>query len=255
MERIVRRTFLCWLLLALLPGCVGMPARIESRASPCTARGIVIVVDGAGGYQTAPRAIAETADSLGLPLHVRSFDWTHGRGRTVADVVDTEYICCQGARLAEEIEATRQSAPGVPITIVGFSAGGAVALAAAERLPADSVERLVLLAPAVSSRYDLRRTLVTAHAGVDVFTSEADTISLGLGAALVGTADGARDAPAGRVGFCPPRLCPGEERLATRLRQHPWHPALASTGNDGGHTGSLSPTFLKLYVMPLLASP
>jgi pimeloyl-ACP methyl ester carboxylesterase len=252
MELLFRRALHCWLLVALLPGCVGMPARIESRASPCTARAVVIVVDGAGGYQTAPRAIADAVDALGLPVHVRSFDWTHGRGRTIADVVDTEYICCQGGRLAEEIEANRQAVPGVPVYVVGFSAGSAVALAAAERLPSDSLERLVLLAPAVSARYDLRRAMVSARAGVDVFTSERDTISLGLGAAVVGTADGARDPAAGRVGFCPPRLCPGEEYLANRLRQHPWHPAVASTGNDGGHTGSLSPTYLKLYVMPLL---
>src|SRR5438105_3458059 len=76
---------LCFLLL--FSGCAGVPTRIESRASPVSARAIVFVVDGAGGYQNAPRSFVALSDELGLGLHVRSFDWTHGRGRGLADEV------------------------------------------------------------------------------------------------------------------------------------------------------------------------
>ncbi len=241
-----------WLLL-LLSGCAGMPAPVVSRASPCAARGIVLVVDGAGGYQNAPRSIAEMTDALHLPLHVRSFDWTHGRGRGVADVVDLGYSRCQAALLAEEISRYRGTFPGMPIYLVGFSAGCAVALQAAERLPPDTLERIVLLAPAVSANYDLRGALASARLGIDVFTSDRDRFWLGVGTGVVGTADGTRDPAAGRVGFRPPVLSPDETRLAGRLHQHSWDECVAWTGSDGGHADSLRPAFLKAYVFPLLA--
>jgi pimeloyl-ACP methyl ester carboxylesterase len=237
-----------WLLLVLLSGCAGLPSRIESRAPPTCAAGIVLIVDGAGGYQNAPRAIAAAVDEMHLPLHVRSFDWTHGWGPGLADVVDRDYSLCQGRRLAEEVCQYRRAQPGVPITLVGYSAGSAVALAAAELLPPATLERIVLLAPAVSASYDLSRALVSARLGVDAFVSARDLLLLGLGTALVGTADGKRDAAAGRVGFCPPR----ESALVGRLRQYPWERSVAWTGNTGGHTGSLRPAYLKAFVVPLL---
>jgi pimeloyl-ACP methyl ester carboxylesterase len=240
-------------LILLLSGCAGLPSRVESRAPPCKASGIVFVADGAGGYQRASLSIAAVSDQLRLPLYVRSFDWTHGQGRGLADVTDVEYARCQGRLLAEEVCRFRAAYPGVPIYLVGFSAGSTVTLAAAERLPADALERIVLLAPAVSAGYDLRRALASARRGMDVFTSEQDQFYLGLGTAIVGTSDGKREAAAGRVGFCPPLLAPNEAWLGARLRQHPWNRGLTWTGNDGDHDGSLSPGYLKAFVLPLLS--
>jgi pimeloyl-ACP methyl ester carboxylesterase len=244
-----------WLLLPLLSGCAAVPTRVESRAPPQAARGIVIVANGAGGWQTAPRAIAAAVDELRLPLYVRSFDWGHGRGRALADVVDVAHSRCQGRHLAQEVCRYRAACPGVPVYLVGYSAGSAVVLAAAEHLPANSLERVVLLAPAVSSSYDLRRALFATSGGMDVFISERDRYYLGLGTGVVGTADGRREAAAGRVGFRLPALQPGEEALAARLRQYPWVPSVAWTGHEGEHAGSLQPAYLKAFVLPLLIPP
>ncbi len=242
-----------WLLVPLLAGCTSVPARIESHASPRAARGIVLVAGGAGGTQSAPRAIAAAVDRLKLPVHVRSFDWTHGNGRWLADLRDVEYSRCQGRRLAELVRCYRAANPDVPIYLVGYSAGGAVVLAAADHLQPGSLERIVLLAPAVSSSYDLRRALLATRSGVDVFISERDLFYLWLGTGLLGTADGRRDASAGRVGFRRPVLCAGEEALAGRLRQHPWGPGVEWTGHRGEHSGSLRPAYLETFVLPLLA--
>ncbi len=128
-----------------------------------------------------------------------------------------------------------------------------VALTSAQWLPSDSLERMVLLAPAVSADFDLRRALAASRLSVDVFTSERDTFWLGLGTAVVGTADGKLGAPAaGRVGFDAPRINPAEAALLNRLRQHPWDRNVAWTGNLGDHTGTLQPAYLKAYVLPLL---
>jgi hypothetical protein len=241
-----------WWLLPLMAGCATMPAQIESRAPPEAARGIVIVLGGAGTYQNAQWAVATAVDEQHLPLYVRSFEWTHGLGRGLADQVDYAHARCRGRQLADEVCLWTRTHPGVPVSLVAFSAGSGVALAAAEGLPPDTLEHIVLLAPAVSAGYDLRRALLSARQGIDAFTSERDWLWLGVGTTLAGTADGTRQAPAGRVGFCPPLLCPHDAALAARLRQHPWDPSVAWTDNRGGHTGTLQPAYLKAYVLPLL---
>ena len=68
--------------------------------------------------------------------------------------------------------AYRQAYPGRKVYLVGHSAGCAVVLAAAERLPTDSVDRLILLAPSVCVTYDLRPALRTVRCGIDVFYSD-----------------------------------------------------------------------------------
>jgi hypothetical protein len=62
-------------------------------------------------------------------------------------------------------------------------------------------------------------------------------------------------AAAGRVGFDAPALVPSEAALSSRLRQHPWDPSVAWTGNFGDHSDSLRPAYLKAYVLPLLTPP
>lgn len=249
-----RSTRLLFLLLPLLGGCASLPSRIESRLPPHAAARVVFVANGAGGRHDATAALVKAADEAGPGLHVRSFDWSHGRGRGLADVSDAAHVRYQGQLLAEEVRRCLCEHPGVSVSLVGYSAGGAVVLAAAECLPADSLERIVLLAPAVSPCYDLRRALASARCGADVFTSERDWWWLGVGTSLAGTPDGGRGSAAGRRGFCPPPLEPGQEALAGRLRQHAWVPCVRWSGNTGGHAGSLAPDFVRTYVLPMLAS-
>src|SRR5205807_2637254 len=147
----------------------------------------------------------------------------------------------------------------------------AVVLAAAEALPPDSVDRIVLLAPAVSSAYDLRPALACARGGVDVFYSARDWAFLGLGVELLGTADGCPGDAAGRVGFCPAAAgrpgaaaggagcCaaaagPADAALDARLRPPPWDPGRAWTGSRGGHSGCYQPVFPRPNVLPLLVT-
>ena len=138
---------------------------------------------------------------------------------------------------------------------MAHSAGAMVTLESTRWLAPDSVDRIILLAPAVSVDYDLRRALQTSRLGMDVYTSKRDRFYLGLGTALVGTADGMLGSPAaGRVGFATPRYSPDDAVLARRLRQHPWDPSVAYTGNRGDHSGTLQPAYLKAYVLPLLST-
>jgi hypothetical protein len=227
-------------------GCRGVPTTIESYSLPTPPEGIVIVADGSGGYQIAPKAISRAVEAGRLPLFVRSFDWTHGTGRALADMLDAENSREQGARLACHVEWYRTNYPNLPVFLVGHSAGSNIVLEATRSLPPGRVEKIVLLAPAVSTDYDLRQALVVSRCGIDVFTSERDVIVLGLATNVVGNADGGRSPAAGRVGF--------EDRpeYCGRVRQHAWDSSVEWTGNLGGHSDALMRGYLRAYVLPLL---
>ena len=185
-------------------------------------------------------------------MSVSWFEWTHGVGRGIADMTDIENAQEAGQRMARVIRQHRLRHPDVPIYLVGYSAGTHVCLEAAPSLEPNSIERMILLAPAVSADYDLRPALAATRDGIDAFISERDRLYLRLGTDLVGTADGERGAPAaGRVGFDTPPITDNDLNGARRLRQHFWHPSVAWTGNDGSHGGALSSAYVRSYVLPL----
>jgi pimeloyl-ACP methyl ester carboxylesterase len=245
-------------LLATLVGCViccGCAAprqEVLPVCPPASVRGVIFSVAGAGGYESLSNTLRQTVAEQGLPYYVDMVDWSHGRGWIIADQVDVAHTCDEGSRLAERIISYRQSCPCARIFVVAHSAGSLVALRAAEAAPPGSIDRMVLLAPAVSSAYDLRASLSNVRQGIDVFRSYRDQLYLGIGAYLVGTTDRRWEAAAGRVGFEPVVCGPCDGVLYAKLHDHPWDPSFAWTGNDGGHTGAYAPGYLRAYVLPVL---
>jgi pimeloyl-ACP methyl ester carboxylesterase len=263
------------ILIVVLAGGLGCAAPRQEIIRTCclTGReqGVIFAVDGAGGFLSTSKAISQAVAEAHLPLVTVPVEWSHGYGRFIADQIDWTYSRECGCKLAGEIAAYRQAHPQGKVYLIAHSAGSAVCLAAAEALPPDSIERIVLLSPSIASDYDLRPSLRSAREGIDVFCSRRDIWQLGLGVALLGTADGCRGcAAAGRVGFqvpcnsclpsgtesCPAdRTYPEDAALYAKLRQHPWDRCLTWTGNRGGHYGGYRAEFLQAYVLPLLGEP
>jgi hypothetical protein len=265
------RTCLYWALAALswLSGCAELsPGWLKGEFDPssCTShvcrvcykppslrRGIVFVLDGAGGFEAASRTIRNTITEEQVPLEVRVYQWTHGYCRILADEIHASHLQRAGHKLAELIWACRQEGPEQPIYLLAHSAGCGVALIAAENLPPNSLERIVLLAPAVSSKRELRGALRSSRQGIDAFISKNDWCCLGLGTMLTGTTDRSwTPKAAGRIGFQPCSSGPEDEALYAKLRQYPWDPSLKWTGHKGGHYGPYQPGFLRAFVLPLL---
>ena len=244
------------LVVLLCAGCVGLQARTSTPVTVARAstvpQAVVFVADGAGGFKAASASMRSTVAADRLPLRVETFDWTHGHWRIIADQIDRDHVRKEGLELAARVSALQQSCPGLPVCLVGHSAGSAVVLTAADVLPPGSVDRIVLLAPAVSTDHDLRPALACARRGVDVFYSKDDVLYLGVVVTILGNSDRVRDAAAGRVGFRPTIAGPGDAALYTKLRQYPWEPGLDPTGNHGGHYGAYQPDFLRAAVLPLL---
>jgi pimeloyl-ACP methyl ester carboxylesterase len=168
------------------------------------------------------------------------------------DQIDAPHAQAQGHRLAAKIVERRQLEPTRRMVVVAHSAGSAVALAAGDVLPPDTLDRVILLAPSVSTGYDVRPMLRASREGMDVFCSKKDWVALGFVTRVVGTADRRWAPAAGRFGFRlkgPAAACGCE---ADDLRQHFWSPEVAWTGHTGGHNGMHSPAFVRSYLFPLV---
>lgn len=235
--------------VGLLVILVGGPA----RANPDQA-GVVFVVDGIGGLDpiqaSAPGALARA----GLPHEIRVFEWTHGKCRLIRDLQDTRHLLTQGARLAREVKAVKDTDPARPVYLVGHIAGAGVVLAAAECLPAATLERIVLLSAAVSPGFDLTGALRATRGEVVNFHSSFDRLTLGLGTTLFGTVDRVYGASAGVAGFAVPADLDEEGwHLYARLVQVPWSMEWFFECCYGGpHHGTCMPLFLTRRVAPWL---
>jgi pimeloyl-ACP methyl ester carboxylesterase len=236
----------------LLPACAVLPHEAPVPLDPVQPLHVLFVADGAGDYRACSAAVRETAQADGWPLDVITFVWSHGYLRNFADETDYAWARQRGRELARVVQAQRQARPDLPVSLLAHSAGAGVVLAAAEELPPNTLDRVVLLAPSVSSDYDLRGALRATQGGVDVFYSRSDRLWLGLSTAFLGTSnDRSESRASGRFGFEPANVRPEELPLFAKLRQYEWNVTLEQVGNDGGHFGAYQPGHLRRFVLPL----
>jgi pimeloyl-ACP methyl ester carboxylesterase len=215
----------------------------------------VLVLGGVGGLDWVGFNMRRAARAARLPCAVESFRWGHGFGRWYADLTNVTHGGLQAARVAEAIRRFRAEHPGEPVFVVGKSGGAGIAAWALERLEPETLERAVLLSPALSPRYDLTAALRAVKRDIVVYWSPLDVVFLGAGTRLFGTIDGVRTRGAGLLGFAVPRPDdPDEERRRqyAKLRQVRWRPRMAGLGHLGGHFGADQRRFLLKYVLPLL---
>lgn len=216
-------------------------------------RPLVWVVDGAGDLRGCSNALSYANLQAGSPVEMVVFVWSHGHGRLLMDQLDMGHARAQGARLAEKIRERRAREPGRRVVVVAHSAGSAVALAATQSMPPDAIDRLILLAPSVSTGYDVRPALTAASEGLDVFCSKKDWVALGFVVRVIGTTDRFwSGSAAGRYGFLPKGSAVPAEPNAAKLRQHFWTADVAWTGHTGGHHGMHAPVFVQTYLFPLI---
>jgi pimeloyl-ACP methyl ester carboxylesterase len=210
---------------------VGSP-RLTFADQPAPAAAVpvaVFVLDGSGDLTVTYDSLAVVA--AGAPgVTVSRVRWT--QGGVFRDLRGRGGHQDNGRLLADSIVTWRQANPQGRVCLVAHSAGAAVALAAAESLPAGSVDRIVLLAPAVSRDYPLGQALSCSREGIDCFYSNRDGVNLGV--ALAGSTDGRFLSVAGRSGF--------------RSSQE----GLRQFSHGGGHFACTTPDFVRSYLLPVL---
>ncbi len=149
-----------------------------------------------------------------------------------------EWSATEAARITEYIRAH----PGRPVTLMGFSAGAAIAIWVAEALPEDvQVDRVILISPGVSPSYDLDAMLRRCRRGAVSFWSAID-VQGALAALVFGTMDRINEVPAGTAGFAMQR---------PDLVQIPYSPEMAAYGLTGNHYELMdNPLWIQDYVVP-----
>jgi pimeloyl-ACP methyl ester carboxylesterase len=230
----------------------------EMRAAPdpesCScAEGVVFVAGGVGALDPLGMWAKVAFPLAGVHHEVRDFAWTTGFGRLIRDLQDTRNLCLKADELAREVMRYKQEFPGRPVYLMGHSGGTGLVLAAAERLPPATLERVILLSAAVSPGYDLRPALRATSGELISFHSPMDRFWLHWGTSRFGTMDRVYCRSAGVHGFVPPDDLDAEgERLYERLVQVGWKPEMLLTNHSGFHFSTSMPGFLARHVAPWL---
>jgi alpha-beta hydrolase superfamily lysophospholipase len=211
--------------------------------------GIVYVLDGAGGSGWTPFIFRRSLSHL--PYDVQHFRWGRGYMRILHDLTNRENVRDKAEELTDLIKKYKQQNPEGKTYIIAKSAGTLVALKALEQLEADSVERAILLSPAVSPTFPLSNALNAIRQDLISFWSPNDVFWLGLGTSLFGTADGVMSRAAGLVSFKIPNE-PELQKQYSKLRQIKWEPSMMRLLHLGGHAGNSMPAFVRTHIIPLL---
>ena len=249
----------CRLLLLLvahglcLNCCLAAPPPSQELRPMAGKRGLVILVGGVGGLDFFINAAEWALPHAGVMHEVQEFDWSHGFGKVFKDLRDTQHCLHKAAELAAYVNWIKARDPERPVYLVGKSGGTGLVLAAAEQLPAMTLERIILLSAAVSPNFDLRPALRATKREIVSFNSSNDRVILGWGTSQFGTIDRVYGPSAGLKNFVVPKnLNEEDQAFYARLVQLHWNPRLIWQGNAGGHLGTSMPIFLEKEVAPWL---
>jgi pimeloyl-ACP methyl ester carboxylesterase len=232
------------------------PSMFRADAPPDGGRpGVVFVAGGIGGLDPLQAWAPLALPWAGMPHEIRVFEWTHGKLRPLRDLQDTRYLEAKAEELADQVRAVKADDPSRPVFLMGHSAGAALVLEAACRLPPDTLDRVILLSAAVSPEYDLRPALRATRGEVVAFHSSLDVFMLHLGTGTFGTTDRYYMDAAGLHGFRVPDTLDAEgRRLYGRLVQSAWRPGMWLERRCW-HNSTCMPLFLCGQVAPWLTRP
>jgi hypothetical protein len=184
------------------------------------------------------------------------YSWETGMGVVADQTASNEYKRGKAEKLARKIDEYREKYPEAPITLIGLSAGTAIAVFTLEALPPDlMVENVILLSGSLSATYDLTKALQHVRGKVYITTSHKDAVLGGL-LPMTGTADrqSGTTQTIGVDGAMLPASATSETRslYASKVVVAPWKEEYAKYGDRGGHTDTVASAFVARYVAPLV---
>jgi hypothetical protein len=204
-------------------------------------RPFLLHLPGIGGHMLIDDRMTAGLIEGGLNVELEIYDWTdNDSGLPALGNYTRNQV--QAARIAERLTAVYRADPQRRIILTSHSGGGGLAVWALEKSPDDvKIDTLLLLAPALSPKYDLSKALKHVTGKAYAFTSTLDPIN-GWGTKGFGTI--------GNVGFQMP--AGADLKQYDKLIQFPYNAAWTRLGNDGDHIGTMSRTFGRVILAPLL---
>jgi hypothetical protein len=235
-------------------GCETGPSRQDRMPN-----GYIYYCDGAGGGGVIGNWAGGVRDGLqkaGYDGAGEIFGWNTGLGVVADQTSGNDYKRKKAGELAAEMKKYRSEYPNAPITLMGLSAGTAIAAFTLEALPPDvMVEDVFLLSGSLSSAHDLTRALQRINDKMYITTSARDGVLTVL-VPNAGTAD--RDSgTTATVGVQGPRIPAGASPETRRLYREkivmmPWKAEFAKYGNNGGHIDTVNARWIEHYIAPLV---
>ena len=237
------------LLLAVLLPALCAPGRADD-AGEAKADDHLIHLPGIAGARLLDRYFVAGIHDGGYAGQSETYDWTAG-DPGVAALLARRRNEREAGRVAARIEELLTKDPDLKIRLVCHSGGAGIAAWALERLPEGMlVETLVLVAPALSQRYDLSKALAHVRGKAYAFTSENDAIVLGAGTRLLGTIDGVKEEASGLAGFTKP--AGADDAQYAKLVPMPYRREWMELGNIGDHVGPMGRTFAREVISPIV---
>jgi pimeloyl-ACP methyl ester carboxylesterase len=248
---------LCLAAICLLPWLGGCARFMNFHSVERKDHGYTIVLNGIEGAHVGHAGLVAGLKSGGVPSEIEVHDWTTGTPALMLVHLRHEgRNRREAAEIAEKIVQYQDAYPGRPVSLVGHSGGGGMALLTLEALPPERrIDCAILLAAAISPDYDLRPVLPKVDRGIWNYSSAlGDSALLVAGTTLAGTIDGRHGLAAGAIGF---RLPPGASTLdrqlyAEKLFEHPYNLKMALNGNLSDHYGPMNFFFARNELAPIL---
>ncbi len=244
-------TMLLTLSLAAGSGCSHADLKTQDRFN----RGLVIILPGIEGRSIWNENLARGLDDGQVRSAIEVHDWgTPIPGGFLLNLADMERNRNEAQKLRGRVLDYWRQYPGRPVQLVGHSGGAGIAVLTAEQMaPNEKLDRLVLLAAAISPGYDLTTALSRTRRGIYNCYSEQDSLFLGPGTLIFGTIDRQHAESAGKIGFrTPDNLSADGARQYAKLHQIAWTPKMIWMGHDGGHFGWADRGFVRNWVASLV---
>ncbi len=214
------------------------------------AGGRVILLPGIQSQAWYLKSTVEGLQSAGLRWDIEIIEWGSYFPGAFDNLMNLARNEKRAAGIARKIASYRADRPDEPVTLIGYSGGGGLAVLIAEALPDDvRLDRMILIAAAISPRHDLSKSLSHTERGIVNFYSERDVFILGAGTWLFGTIDRVHTKSAGLVGF---RDASDQLIEHDDIRQIGWRRDWQDYGHYGGHTSWLSGRWSQQVLAPLI---
>lgn len=234
----------------------GLPRPLANRAER-EKHSYIYYLDGAGGG-TAKKNWAGGVEQgfleAGYPGAGELFSWETGKGLNADQTASVEYKRQKARELAKSIQQRVEKYPGVPVDLLGFSAGTAEVVFAMEALPEKvQIDTVVLLGASISHDYDLTEMLKRLKGKMYVYTSTHDRM-VGFFMKFSGSADRKyHDAGADIHGFVLPNGATDETRrlYAEKIVNIKWNKEFEKDGDRGHHFDNVKMEFIRDQVAPL----
>jgi len=210
---------------------------------PSPVEGRVLILPGVGNtrFHLAGFVAATEAQLPRFEVEVRTWGEPF---MTIQNLRAHERNVATAAGIAAEIAEWRRTHPDTPFYLVGYSGGGGMVTLVTAALPAGvRVDRLVLVAPAISPDYPVVSAVLPQVREFVVNYASTRDLQVGWGTRTFGTIDRKNTASAGAIGFA----AEGE-----RLLQYHWSAADVPFGHAGNHLAYLNSRWQAEKLLPAL---